>query len=82
MLSHQSAAVLSRWPVPALLCHLQELRQVDARRRLDEFHLAMAAARGGEDGVKKVTQALSEAAGKRSPTAGDPEDLMAALAGG
>lgn len=83
MLSHQPAAVLARWPIPALLSHLAGLRRIDARRRLDEFNLRMAATRGDEESVQAVGRALREAAGRDTvSTAGDPEDLMAALAGG
>ncbi|MCW8137867.1 MAG: hypothetical protein KIT58_03090 [Planctomycetota bacterium] len=67
--------------MPTLMRRLAVIRRVDARRRRDALCERLAAARGGEDAVRQLLDALGEQAGEGT-AAGGIEDLMRALGGG
>jgi hypothetical protein len=67
-------------PLSALLDRCASWRRVDARRQLDHLNLLLAATRGDEHGVRRVSNALQRAAGVVRH--GDVDALAAWLGGG
>lgn len=67
--------------MPTLMRRLAVIRRVDARRRRDALCERLAAARGNEDAVRQILDALGAQAGEAAE-AGGVEDLMRALGGG
>lgn len=67
--------------LPTLFDRLRSVRRVRARMRADEFQERIAAARGTEESVRAITEALGRQGGVTGPPAGDVNDLAAALGG-
>jgi hypothetical protein len=63
MLTGEPRSSAELMSVPTLLSWLGTLRQVDARRRHDRFCEQLAAARGEEKHIRKITDALTIASG-------------------
>jgi hypothetical protein len=83
MLTGEPRANVMMQSVPTLLAWLGTLRQVDARRRHDRFCEQLAAARGEEKHVRKITDALTIASGSEIRRTGrDVNALERWLTGG
>lgn len=76
MLTHEPRSTVSLMSVPTLLAWLGTLRQVDARRQHDRFCEQLAAARGEEKHVRKISESLTLAAGVKPKRAGRDIDAF------